>query len=135
MTSARLLLVLTVTLAASACSNDSATPVSPTLPTTSFTFNTSITAGGTATRTFQQFVDGGVAMTLTSVTPDVPLGIGIGIPTNAGGACSLTRALVTTAGSSPQITITAERGTWCVRVWETGAVDERVSFSLAVTHH
>lgn len=132
----RLLLAPILTaLLTTACSNDNPTPVSPSPPPTSFTFATSFTARGSATRTFDQVVAGTVTMTLTSVTPDVPLGIGIGIPGTAGGACNLTRAEVTRAGTSPQLTLRADPGTWCVRVWDAGAVVELVSFSMRVTYN
>lgn len=136
MTRVRLSLVIAlVALTLSACSDDASTVTSPSIPPTSFTFATSFTARGSATRTFDQVVTGTVAVTLTSVTPDVPLGIGIGIPGTAGSACNLTRAEIVRAGTAPHITLRAEPGTWCVRVWDPGTVAELVSFSMAVTYN
>lgn len=135
MTRLGLSVIVAAALAAAACSNDTTTSVSPTVPPTSFTFATSFTARGSATRTFDQVVTGTVTVTLNSVTPDVALGIGVGVPGSAGGACNLTRAEIVRAGSAPQITLRAEPGTWCVRVWDPGTVAELVSFSMAVTYN
>jgi hypothetical protein len=76
-----------------------------------------------------------VNITLTSVTPNVPLGIGIGIPREDFSGCLLTTAVTATPAAAPQITITAEPGVWCVRVWDPGTVPELVSFSMSVTHN
>ncbi len=128
-------LVLLLTLGAAACSNDTANPVGPTtVPPTSFTYATTFTARGSVTRTFEQVSRGAVNMTLTSVTPDVPLGIGVGMP-RIDGVCALTSVTTTTGGTSPQITITADPGLWCVRVWDPGTVPELVGFSMSVTHN
>lgn len=138
MTPVRTVLACVLIAGLTACSSDTSTPVSPTVvPPLSFTYATIFTAKGTVTRTFEMIASGTVTMTLTSVTPDVPLGLGIGIPTvGAVSACNLTRSLITRGGASPQITIPAEPGTWCVRVWDPGTVTtERVSFSLSVQHN
>ena len=37
-------------------------------------------------------------------------------------------------GEAPQLTIVAEPGVWCVRVYDIGFVPERVTFSLDVSH-
>lgn len=138
MTPVRTALAVVLLAGLAACSNDTSTPVSPTsVPPLNFTYATIFTANGSVTRTFEMISPGTVTMTLTSVTPDVPLGLGVGIPTvGASSGCSLTRSLVTRAGGSPQITIPAEPGLWCVRVWDPGTVTtDRVSFSLSVQHN
>lgn len=135
--SARVFVLLFALGGAAACSSDTSDPVSPTtIPSTSFTYATTFTARGAVTRSFEQIGRGPVTMTLTSVTPEVPLGIGIGIPRQDGTGCNLTTALTATPAASPQITITADPGTWCVRVWDPGTVTgERVSFTMSVTHN
>lgn len=136
MTPRRAALIVVLLAGVAACSSKTSTPVSPTaVPPLSFTYATAFTVNGSVTRTFEMISPGTVNMTLTSVTPDVALGIGVGIP-RTGGGCNLTRSAVVRAGSTPQLTITADPGTWCVRVWDPGTVTgDRVSFSLSVTHN
>lgn len=134
--SARALLLVVALGGVAACSSDTSTPVSPTtVPSTSFTWATVFTARGSATRSFEQISRGSVTITLTTVTPDVPLGIGIGIPRQDGTGCNLTTAVTASPSASPQITITADPGVWCVRAWDPGTVPERVSFSMSVVHN
>lgn len=128
-------LALVLALGAAACSNDNSNPVGPsTVPPTSFTYATTFTARGAVTRTFEQVSRGAVNITLTTVSPDVPLGIGIGMP-RQDGVCALTSATTATPSTSPQITVTADPGLWCVRVWDPGTVPELVAFSMSVTHN
>ena len=136
MTPVRTVLALVLLSGLAACSSDTSTPVSPTtVPPTSFTYATTFTVNGAVTRTFDMISNGTVSMTLTSVTPDVALGIGVGIPRIGSTGCNLTRSVVVTAGTSPQLSLAAEPGLWCVRVWDPGTVTDRVSFSLSVQHN
>jgi len=92
------------------------------------------TAKGSASRSFEQLATGAVALTLTAASPDVRLGIGLGIPRPDGSGCNLTRAVEAGVGGAPQLTVTAEPGVWCVRVYDLGHVPERVTFALDVSH-
>lgn len=129
-----LLLGLVLACATSACSGDS-TLTAPSSTAPAFTFASSFEVNGSASRTFEQLATGAVTVTLSAVSPDLRLGIGIGIPRAEGSGCNLARAVEVSAGASPHITTTAEPGLWCVRVWDVGTVTERVSFTLDVTHH
>ncbi len=130
----RLLVCLILAAAAAACS-DAVTPTAATAVTTpAFTFASSFTAKGSASRSFEQLTTGPVSLTLTAASPDVRLGIGLGIPRPDGSGCNLTQAVETGAGVAPQLTVTAEAGVWCVRVYDLGFVPERVSFALEVAH-
>ncbi len=132
----RLSLWAMVAAVATGCS-DAATPTSATSttePITAFTFSSTFTARGSASRSFTSIAPGEIALTLTAASPDVRLGIGVGIPRPDGSGCNLTQAAEVGAGSGPHITIAADPGTWCVRVYDLGSVSERVAFSLDVTH-
>ncbi len=123
-----------VALAAAGCS-DAATPTTPTATeATTFTFSSSFTAKGSASRSFEQLATGAVSLTLTAASPDVRLGIGLGIPRPDGSGCNLTRASDVGVSAAPQITMTAEPGVWCVKVYDLGLVPERVAFALNVSH-
>ncbi len=123
--------------ASGACGDTTETPTSPSSATTEatqFTMSTGFTASGSASRSFTNTAAGGVSLTLTAVTPGVPLGIGVGIPRANGAGCDLSDYVVTTAGGSPQLSITAEKGTFCIKVFDVGSVVETVTFTLQVTH-
>lgn len=109
-------------------------PTSPTLET-SFTYASSLTSHGAASRTFTTYDAGNVTATLTSVSPAIVLGIGIGIPRSDGGGCLLTTAVETASGSAPQLSIRAESASaYCLKVFDLGRVAERAEFSVTVTH-
>jgi hypothetical protein len=40
----------------------------------------------------------------------------------------------TSAGSSPQLSIQADAGTYCVKVFDMGHIQEEVSFTLMIAH-
>lgn len=130
----RYLLLALAALVAAGCS-DAATPTTPTsTEATTFTFSSTFTAKGSASRSFEQLTTGAVSLTLTGASPDVRLGIGLGIPRPDGSGCNLTRASEVGVGASPQIAMTAEPGVWCVKVYDLGLVPERVTFALDVSH-
>jgi hypothetical protein len=111
----------------------------PTAPTTGpFTdvFASRLGVRGAATRSFTVHEPGSVELTLTSIGPPdtLEVGMGVGIPNSNGAGCNLTKAVVTTASGSPQLTITADGGTYCVRVFDVGNLTGDVSFSVSVLH-
>lgn len=118
---------------AAACTQ-AATPTSASSSAATFTFTSSFTAKGSASRSFEQLATGAVGLTLTAASPDVRLGIGLGIPRPDGSGCNLTQAVEAGVGGAPQLTVTAEPGVWCVRVYDLGLVPERVTFALDVSH-
>ncbi len=129
----RLSFVLLTALVAGACTQ-AATPTSASSSASTFTFASSFTVNGSASRSFEQLATGAVTLTLTAASPDVRLGIGLGIPRPDGSGCNLTRAVEVGVGSTPHLTVTAEPGVWCVRVYDVGVVPERVTFALDVSH-
>lgn len=128
-------LVACVCVGGSGCSDTAATATSATTLDTSFTFATTITANGAASRTFSTYNAGTITATLSSVTPAIVLGVGIGIPRSDGGGCLLTTSVEASSGASPQLSIRADgAATYCVRVFDVGRIPEQASFSLLVTH-
>lgn len=125
----------TLALAAASCSTD-VVPTAATPDTTTDVFSTQLGIGGTATRAFTVRTTGIVSVTLTSVGPPstVAVGVGVGIPQASGSGCNLTRSAVATASADPQITLTADAGTYCVRVYDVGNLTAEVMFSVSVLH-
>jgi hypothetical protein len=111
----------------------------PTLPSAApvtETFENQFGVQGAASRSFVVSETGAVSVTLTAAGPpsDVALGIGIGIPRSTGSGCSLSRSVTATAAATPHLTVTAEPGTYCVQVFDVGALTGDVRFSVSVLH-
>src|SRR5687768_18072269 len=68
------------------------------------TFASHLVKGGSASRAFAVTNAGSIQLTLSSVTPSVVVGLGVGIPRPDGSGCSLGKSVETTAGSAPQLT-------------------------------
>ena len=122
-------------LLAAAC-NTVEVPTAPTTGPFTETFSSQLGARGSATRSFTVTDTGTVSVTLTSVGPPatVEVGVGVGIPNGSGNGCNLTRSVVTGSASSPQLTITADGGVYCVRVFDVGNLSGDVTFSVSVLH-
>jgi hypothetical protein len=122
------------TLAAVGC-DDASTATSPTTtsPVTD-TFAGQLAVGGSAARSFTAASSGTASLTLTQVGPPagVTVGFGIGIPQSDGSGCYLTESVVTGAATAPQIIATVEAGTYCLRLFDTGALTSQVAFSVTI---
>ena len=75
-------------------------------------------------------------MTPQSLGPpaDLTLGLGVGLPLANGAGCNLNRSIVTAASESPQVTVTADGRSYCVRVYDVGNLTGEVSFSISLLH-
>jgi hypothetical protein len=99
------------------------------------TFASFLAIGGSSAHTFPVSQSGTVIITLTSVTPSSIVGLGIGIPGASSSTCILSRSLNATAGSTPQITIPVDAGTYCVQLYDPGGLTAPgVSFSTTIAH-
>jgi hypothetical protein len=135
MTPAVRAVILCALVGACGCSDEAETPSSPTTTSTGFTLSTMITSRGAASRSFVTFNSGTITATLTSATPAVTLGLGVGIPIGLDAGCSLTQSVSADAGNSgAQVIVTAEPGTYCVKVFDLGHVPDQVTFSATVEH-
>ncbi len=125
-------------LAAAGCGSDStATTTSPTTTTptaTVETFVSAIAVRGSAARTFITASSGTVKVTLATLgNGSSTVGLGIGVPAT-GAPCSLAQSLVTGPGSAPQIVTSADAGTYCVQLFDTGRLTEDTAFTLTIEH-
>ena len=99
------------------------------------TFASFLAIGGSSTHTFPVSNSGSIIVTLTSVTPSFSIGVGIGIPGSPTPSCILSSSVTATAGSTPQITIPVDAGTYCAEVYDAGTLNvPGVSFSLTIAH-
>ena len=131
---------------ASLCAACSGTDLetAPTTPagTGTETFSSFLAIGGSSVHTFPVAQAGNIDVTLTIVTPDAVIGLGIGVP-NASGGCGLTNSLdtsaaiadPTTGATTPQMTIPAVVGTYCAEVYDNGHLGGiGRTFTVTITH-
>ena len=98
-------------------------------------FTSIIYPGGFSAHSFSTAA-GTITVTLTSAGPpaNVVMGLGIGVP-NFGPGCSLTTTVNVSAGSTPQITIPADAGSYCIAIFDVGnAIPTGVGFSITTDH-
>lgn len=116
-------LLFVLALGATACDDLRTYPTEPTETAASpeDAFTTHLLPGGSATRAFTMTARGTISLTLSATTPaNVTLGLGVGIPQANGAGCLLNSSVETTAGSTPQLTVTTESGTYCAKVYDVG---------------
>ena len=97
------------------------------------TFASFLAIRGSSAHTFPVSKSGTIVVTLTSVTPSFMVGVGIGIPSST--TCILSISSNATAGSTPPITVPVDAGTYCVEVYDAGALNvPGVAFSMTIAH-
>jgi hypothetical protein len=113
---------------------DDATTI-PTAPSTTIPpFESQLVPGGTAARSLTMNNPGTIRATLTSTTPAAVVGLGVGMPSGMGQGCALTRSITTGPGSSPQLTLPADAGVYCVLIYDTGTLQGPISFSISLSY-
>ena len=119
------------------CGSDAATTTSPSATTTTpstDTFTSSVAMHGSTTRSFAMSTAGTVNVDLTTLgNGTVMAGLGVGVMAS-GAPCSLAQSIVTGPGTSPQLVISADPGTYCIQVYDAGMLTEDTPFSLTVEH-
>lgn len=126
--------VLGLSVLAAGCS-DPVPPAAPTpaAPTISETFSDTLLVRGSNTHQFTVQQIGGVKVSVTSVTPDAAVGIGVGTPSF--GTCLALSNLSAVAGAGVQLSGTATvTGTFCVSVYDVGNLVEPVTYTVTVLH-
>ena len=111
-------------------------PIAPTITATTETFSGSIDPGGNDVHNFTVAQSGGaVNVTLTAAGPPSTIFMGVGVGTPSGTTCSLiAQAPPSQAGSAPQLSGTANAGTYCVVVFDIGNQTAAVTYTVTVSH-
>jgi len=135
--SQRIAFVALAAAMSAACGSSSSTTTSPSATSTSpvtDTFASEVAVRGSASRAFTMTTAGTVKVTLTTFgNGTIPAGVGIGVP-GSGAPCSLEQSVVTPPGDTPQIVTSADAGTYCAQVYDTGSLIQDTSFSLVIEH-
>jgi hypothetical protein len=127
---------LVIAAASGGCNllNDSSSPSTPSPATSTETFGGTVGVQGSSRSTFNVAQQGTVTVTLSSLSPSVAMGLGIGTP-NGTTACAMTSSTTSAlAGSTPQLTVTEPPGSYCVSVYDVGNVTGTVTYSVMVAH-
>ena len=118
-----------------ACNNT--TPVTPTTtpaPTTTDTFNGTLNPNGARIFPFTVQAAGTLTATLTTVTPDSTIVVGLDLGTWNGTACQI---IIANANAVQGAVVTGSAGgsgTLCVRVYDVGNLTANEDFVVTVVH-
>jgi hypothetical protein len=118
--------------------SSSANPVAPSGSLSTEAFSGTVDVGGSDSHTFSVVLSGGqLNVILTAAGPPTTIYMGLGIGTPAGGSCSLLSSsqVLTQAGTTAQLSGTANAGTYCVAVFDAGNQTAQIAYSLTVTHY
>ena len=137
-----LLMLLALTLSASACttSANTSTPATITTPSVALTTETitgTVPVGGSDIHNVVLSQTGELDVTLTAAGPPSTIFMGLGIGTVSGSSCVFLSGATTNvqAGTSPQLSgSSVAAGTYCVAVYDIGNQASPVTYSLTVVH-
>lgn len=98
------------------------------------TFASQVSVKGGTARSFTMTTAGTVKVRLATLgNGSLVAGLGIGLPATAA-PCSLAQSIITGPSTSPQIITTADAGTYCVQVFDSGTLTADTEFSVTVEH-
>jgi hypothetical protein len=123
-------------LASAACSDDLTTiPIDPTpvTPTTD-TFPGTINPNGGATHQFATARAGPVTVTLSSLSPDETVTVGLSLGTWNGESCQTVIARDSTVAGNSIVGSASAAGILCVRVYDVGKLAAATSYVVQVVH-
>ena len=127
-----------IALASAACAKTTylTSPTATTVDSETFQreLSGSILPGGSVSRNFDTAAAGTVTVLLKSTTPGgIAVGMGVGI-TRSNGSCALSSAIEATAGAAAQISISADQGAYCAKVYDLGTLQEPLPFTISISH-
>ena len=122
--------------AAAGCGNNqTTTPTTPTTPTSvTETFSGTVTKNGAVTHTFTSGAAGTVQATLTSLSPDSSIAIGLSLGTWNGATCAIVLAKDKATQTSVVTGTVSAVGGLCVRLYDVGNLSGPASYEVLVTH-
>jgi len=111
------------------------TPTPPAAPTITENFSGTLTVNGGVSYPFVVGTSGSVTATLTSVSPDVevPIGMSLGVWNTTTESCQVIISSDLTLQGNV-IVGNARSGVLCVRVYDVGRLTASTTYEVAVTH-
>ena len=103
---------------------------------TTETFTGTVSVAGSDFHTFTAAQTGEIDITLTAAGPPATIFMGLAIGTVAGTTCTHLSggAVNTPAGTAPQLTGTANAGTYCIDIYDVGNQTGSITYTVAVAH-
>jgi hypothetical protein len=130
-----MVLVSAVLMTACNIFSDSSSTTAPTVGTTE-TYSDTLAVRGSKFFTFTVVQPGIVSVTLTSLSAgaNVAVGLGLGTP-NGTTSCTVTSSGSTVvAGSTPQLAVSENPGSYCVQIADVGNLTAASTFSITILH-
>jgi hypothetical protein len=133
------LLVLACAMLGSACSSNNTTTTTTTPTTTSGptteTLNGVMAPSGFAVRTFNANNAGTVSVTLSAIQPALTVGLGVGIHGASGSDCKFSQTVNATAGTTAQISVSVDPGTYCAGAYDIGTLTQTGAVvTISISH-
>jgi hypothetical protein len=128
--------VAALVVPAAAC-EDTTVPTTPTPDppvVVNDTFNGSLNLNGAATFTFAVGGAGDVVATITAVSPDAAISVGLSLGTVNGGACQEVLSNDNAAQGTSILGRVSRNANVCVRVRDIGKLTEPITFTMTVVH-
>ena len=136
-----LLAILGVALLTAGCA-DPIVPATPTpvLGTISESFSDTLLVLGTNTHPFTVQQIGGMKISITTATPTVAIGLGVGTP-SIGSCAVIEKVTVVPSAQGPTVVPTVQlsgtasvAGPFCVLVFDVGNLTEAIAYTVNVLH-
>ena len=123
-------------LTSTACGDDlsTTTPTDTTTTTSTDTFPGAINPNGGATHTFATARSGSVTVTLSTLSPDNTLTVGLSLGTWNGESCQTVIARDTTKMGESIVGTASAAGNFCIRVYDVGKLTASTSYEVTVVH-
>jgi len=126
---------LAFAVGAAACGSSPTTPTTPTTPVTvTDTFTGPLTQNGAFSFNFTTAQSGQVTATLTTLSPDSTLVVGLALGTWSGNACQIVLSKDSATQASFIVGQASQASTFCVRIYDVGNVKDPITWEIQVNH-
>lgn len=122
-------------LGAAGCHSTSTTTPTPTPTPITDTFLGTLTVNGGVTHQFAAARSGTIQETLTALSPDSTVILGISLGTWNGNTCQVVLAKDNATLGSIVLGTASSAGTLCARVYDVGNLTEPASYEITVVHN
>jgi hypothetical protein len=129
-------LILSAVLASGCGVFDDPSPNTPTSQTPTETFSGTLAVAGSNVFSFTVKQAGSVSVTLVSLSTPSPVAVSLGFGTfSQNTTCKVTSSTLSVlAGSTPQMTVTVDPGTFCVNLSDAGNLTASAAFTINIAH-
>jgi hypothetical protein len=132
-----LCVLLSACLAAGCGSDPFTTPTAPSTPATTVTelFEGTLTVNGAATYPFTVAQPGTATASLTALSPDSSVVVGLSLGTWNGSACQIILANDAASQGASVVGNATSIGSFCARIYDVGKLTAATDFVVTLTHY